>query len=204
MRSSDLHWSSSAVQASRLYLLSSCPKGEPSLLHGGIWPWLLKRASSLHCNPPALCFYPWMERETVRVKSVSSFHYRCRLTFLFDAFDTSNLQPLPCVLHKFVHHYCFPHWWEEGNKFFLSIFCSLWAPVCEPGAKLMSCPKAENPNFWGFKKQLSSYASSACWQWNSFQFSGIHLCVPNLFGIWHFLPKRGTHRHAHGVEPVYW
>ena len=34
------------MQASRPYLLSSCPKGETSLLHGGIWPWLFKQG---HC-----------------------------------------------------------------------------------------------------------------------------------------------------------
>ena len=84
---------------------------------------------------------------------------------------------------------------------FYILYC-LWAPLCEPGATLMSRPKAENPNFWGLKKQLSSYASSVCWQWSSFQFRGIDLYVPNLFGIWDFLPKTHTHRHAHGVEPL--
>ena len=74
---------------------------------------------------------------------------------------------------------------------FYILYC-LWAPLCEPGATLMSRPKAENPNFWGLKKHLSSYASSVCWQWNSVQFRGVDLYVPNLFGIWDFLPKTHT------------
>lgn len=87
---------------------------------------------------------------------------------------------------------------REINFSFLYFVLSL-VNLC---AKLMSCLKAENPNFWGFKKQLSSYASSACWQWNSFQFRGIDLYFPISLGS-EISCQRHTHTDTHMVWNLY-
>lgn len=99
MRSSDLHWSSSAAQASRLYLLSSCPKGEPSLLHGGIWPWLLKWEHPLCTATPLLCAFTLEWRGKLSESKV------CLLSIIGVASHFSSM-PLTLLIFSHCHVFC--------------------------------------------------------------------------------------------------
>lgn len=159
MRSSDLHWSSNAVQTSKPHLLSSCSKGKPSLLHGGTCSWVLKQEHSF-CVA-ALCIHSGMDREPVRVKGVFSHHCWCLLKALFSS----------SLWHYVFFFRCLWHFWSSAIAICFAWICSyslfsssmrggeiilpanflysLWVPPPGPGKEQISWSQGREALFLG-------------------------------------------------------